>query len=195
MECVFVPIPLFLPPLSLLFFSGHTHSPCHWPRVPHRPPFMPRTTQTHQVIRAKGLCRDAGPDSLRSLDSPSCLTLPTLATSSAEPRASTANQPALRTSRHSCSSHGLSHGSKQHPTRIARSQHVNWSNVMSCMCPCPPPPQQPHAPPLARTTLASPNWAKYWLTCSQVLLLSSPLNLTKSGNQKLQGDGAQSKRE
>ena len=35
--------------------------------------------------------------------------------------------------------------------------------------------------------LASPNYARYWLTCSKVLLLSSPLNFTNSGNLKPAG--------
>lgn len=38
--------------------------------------------------------------------------------------------------------------------------------------------------------LASLDWDKYWLIWSWVLLLSSPLNLIKSDNQKFGWDGA-----
>jgi len=41
--------------------------------------------------------------------------------------------------------------------------------------------------------LASRSRATYWLMCSQVDLLSSPLNLTKSGTRQLAGWGTKSK--
>ena len=45
----------------------------------------------------------------------------------------------------------------------------------------------------ASLKLASPSYATYWLMCSQVVLLSSPLNLTKSETSRPMGYGTKSK--